>query len=169
MHFDSPHQRIAYLPAPEEVSVRAILTMSEGEPGRVSALRLDMSDLRGWTPPDIRCWDGASVTVFSPSGNRFPPGQWVFSVNPSGGAAIRFACTVPPDILDIGRCSPSGDAPPGATLAAMATAIDLHVPGQASEITIGVERDGVLIGRRTLHPKYMTVTCTTASDIITLR
>ena len=108
IHFDSPRQRMIYLAAPTDVSLRAIVTMEDGKSGRVKALRLDVSDLRGWKPPGVKCWDGVELTVQAPERDRFPAGKWTFRTRDVGaGVSLgEFVCRVPEDALDIGKCEP---------------------------------------------------------------
>jgi hypothetical protein len=152
--------------------VRALLTLDKDDPSRVAQLRLDVSDLRGWKPKPIRCWDGAHVSVYPPSGDRFAKGTWTFDAG-----VATFTCTVPDDILDVGTCTPAGDKPPGAEQASMATGIKLHLPGQPAKIVLAIAHDGAPVAQKQLTPAYRTGpaantetgTCTTALETVTLR
>ena len=176
IHYDSPHVRIIYLPAPKEVSVRALLTLDPADLTRVAELRLDVSDLRGWDPPEIRCWDGAQLRI-SAATDRLPKGAWTFAVTDATTKqqVAGFACNVPADILDIGTCTPRGDKPPGAVMGSMATSIELNIPGRHRVVTLAISRDGARFAERRIDLKYSTGpaqtpsgTCTTASEWIRL-
>lgn len=172
IHFDAPQVRIAYLAAPKDVSVRALLTLDKDDATRVAQLRVDVSDLRGWKPKPIKCWDGAHVSVYPPSGDRFPPGTWTFeAVDAASRAPIaKMSCAVPADVLDVGSCTPAGEQPPAATLASMATAIRLHLPGQTPRIAVTIAHDGAPVATKELVPRYTTSgACTSALETITLR
>ncbi|MEO8702311.1 MAG: hypothetical protein ABI867_19860 [Kofleriaceae bacterium] len=171
-HIDSPEGRIIYLPTPKDVAVRAIVDLVRDTAWatpyaerRVARLRLDVSDLRGWDPPEIRCWDGAHITVHSPSGDRFPQGVWSFeAVDLATNRRIgTFECRVPADILDIGSCTPAGERPPGVELGPMATDITLHLPGAPARLEIAVAKDGAPFVRKRMNLEYMTSVCKTSS------
>ena len=162
IHFDSPHVRIIYLPAPEDVAVRALLTLDPDDHARVAELRLDVSDLRGWDPPEIRCWDGASVRL-STATDRMPPGAWTFEVSAATKTIAKFDCKVPADILDIGTCTPGGTKPPGAEMGSMATSIELNVPGFPPAIELAITRDGNPVANQHVALKYSSGVCKTAS------
>jgi hypothetical protein len=173
-HYDAPRRRGIYLPAPEGVSVRALLTLDSDDDSRVDTLRLDVSDLRGWDPPQIRCWDGARLRI-SAGVDRLPQGAWTFEVSAAARMIVKFECSVPRDMLDIGTCTPRGDKPPGAVMGPAATSIELNIPGRPRAVELVVTRDGVSITRQQVELKYSTApaqtpsgTCTTASEWIRL-
>jgi hypothetical protein len=167
IHFDSPHVRIIHLPAPEDVSIRALLTLDKDDRARVSELRLDVSDLRGWDPPEIRCWDGAHLRL-SAATDRLPHGKWTFVVSAATKPIAQFECNVPADILDIGTCTPRGDKPPGAVMGSMATSIELNLPGFPPAVDLTITRDGAPVARHHVELKYSRGVCKTASEWIRL-
>lgn len=157
IHFDSPHQRIIYMTAPTDVSLRAIATMEDAKSGRVRELRLDVSDLRGWKTPGVKCWDGVELTVQTPEGDRFPSGKWTFRARDvaAGGSLGEFVCRVPEDALDIGKCEPQNrEEPPGAIESAMASSIGLHLATTtATKIEVTILHDDTLFAKRVVDVK----------------
>lgn len=157
IHFDSPRQRMIYLAAPTDVSLRAILTMEDAKSGRVRALRLDVSDLRGWKAPGVKCWDGVELMVQAPEGDRFPPGKWTFRTRDgvAGASLGELVCQVPEDPLDIGKCTPHNRAePPGALQSAMAGTIGLHLATTtATKIEVEVLHDDAPFAKRVVDVK----------------
>lgn len=176
-HFDGDVVHIFYILLTNDRSIRAMATLADDRV-HVTKIHLDLSDLRGWTPPTIRCWDGAHLTVFPPA-DRFAKGTWTVEASDalSGARVASFTCTVPDDSLDRGRCAPPGEEPPGAILGSMAKSIDLHIPGQTPHLALTLLRDGALVARREATPRYSTMpavntptgTCTSALDFIQLR
>jgi hypothetical protein len=176
-HPEMPREHVFDILDTNDRSIRAIATLADDN-RHVAKPHLDVSDLRGWTPPPIRCWDGAHVSVFPPA-DRHAAGAWTIEATDatSGAPIASFTCNVPEDSLDRGLCAPPGEQPPGAILGSMAKAIDLHLPGQTARIAITLSRDGALVARREVKPRYSTTpaentptgTCTSALDFITLR
>jgi hypothetical protein len=170
VHFDSPRTSIMYVILADERSVRAIATLDDTDPKRIAKLLLDVEDLRGWSPPELRCWDGAHISVFAAS-DRLPAGRWVIDANDvaTGTRVAQFTCVVPEDSLDRATCTPPGDKPPGATVDSMSSGFDLRVPGLTTHLAFVFTRDGAQVARHEVRPRYSSVgTCTSALDWVKL-
>jgi hypothetical protein len=170
IHFDSPRTSIMYVILADQRSIRAIATLDDADTKRISKLLLDVEDLRGWSPPELRCWDGAHIGVFAAS-DRLPMGRWVIDANDvaTGTHVAQFTCIVPEDSLDRATCTPPGDKPPGATVDSMSSGFDLRLPGQVAHLAFVFTRDGAEVARREVKPRYSTVgTCTSALDWVKL-
>jgi len=164
-HFDSPRSSIMYVLLTNDRSIRAIATLDD-DPKRIAKLHLDVSDLRGWTPPEIGCWDGAQIGVGA-ARDRLPKGRWVIDANDkaTGATIAEFTCDVPEDSLDRASCTP-----PTATVDSLSSGFHLRIAGHATHIELLFTRDGTRVARREVKPSYSSVgSCTSALDWASLR